>query len=80
MRNGPQSLPVDREALAAVFLVDLVFVGQIVPDRGDMKITGLDDRLHRLRQRRLHALLLIIRLPRRSIFKVLRVVRYLHHE
>ncbi len=79
MPNGPRAAR-EQKALAAVLFVDLVFVGKIVPDSGDMKVAGLDDRLHRLSQGRLHALLLVLRLPGRAIFKILRIFRNLRHE
>ena len=53
----------EQEALAAVLLADFVFVGQVVADRVDVKIAGLDHRFHGLGQRRLHALLLVLRQP-----------------
>ena len=38
-----------QETLRSVFRMDLVFVRQIVADRGDVKIAGFDRGLHRLR-------------------------------
>ena len=70
----------EQKTLAAVFFVNLVFVREIVADGGHMKIAGLDQGFHRLGDRRLHALLAVLREPRRVILEVLRVVRDFAHQ
>ena len=64
-----------KEALAAVLFADFVFVGQVVAHRADVEIAGLDHGLHRLGQRRLHSLLLVLRQPGSVVLEILGIGR-----
>ena len=74
-----RELPVEQETLAAVLLVDFIFVGQVVANGGHMEIAGLDNRLDGLGHGRRDALLLVLRVPRRTVLEILRVGGDLRH-
>ena len=68
-----------QEVLCAVLLVDFVLVRQVVADRRDVEVAGLDEHFDRLDDRRLERLLLVLRVPRRLLLEVGGVLRELHH-
>src|SRR5262249_61677367 len=65
--------PEGQEVLRAVALADFVLVRQVVADRGDVEVAGLDEDLDRLDDRRVERLLLVLRIPRRLLLEVARV-------
>src|SRR4051812_41136988 len=61
--QGPAAAS-EQKILGAVLLVDLILVGQIVADGGDVEIAGLDQRLYGLHYWRLEVMLLVLCVPR----------------
>ena len=62
----------EQEVLRAVLLVNLVLVRQVVADRRDVEVAGLDQHFDRLHDRRLERLPLVRRGPRRRVLEVRR--------